>query len=59
MIYQFIQNLPIKDSQEFRKFVGENRPGLDLKITTIAPSGEKVEGFIDFGVEFFRAFYGV
>ena len=59
MIYQFIQNLPIRDSQEFRKFVGENRPGLDLKITTIAPSGEKVEGFIDFGVEFFRAFYGV
>ena len=58
-IYQFIQNLPIKDSQEFRKFIGENRPSLDLNISVIAPSGEKVEGIIDFGVEFFRTFYGV
>jgi hypothetical protein len=59
LIYQFIQNLPIKDSQEFRKFTNINKPGIDLTIEVIAPSGEKVTGLIDFGVEFFRPFYGI
>ncbi len=58
-IYQFIQNLPIKDSQEFKRFVSENKPGLDLIVEVIAPSGEKVPVLVDFGVEFFRPFYGV
>jgi hypothetical protein len=58
-IYQFIQNLPIKDSQEFKKFVSENKPGLDLIVDVIAPSGEKVPVLVDFGVEFFRPFYGI
>jgi hypothetical protein len=58
-IYQFIQNLPIKDSQDFRKFANENKPGIDLSVEVIAPSGDKVIGYIDFGVEFFRPFYGV
>jgi hypothetical protein len=58
-IYQFIQNLPIKDSQDFRKFANENKPGIDLSVEVTAPSGEKVKGYIDFGVEFFRPFYGV
>lgn len=58
-IYQFIQNLPIKDSQEFKKFVSENKPGLDLIVEVIAPSGEKVPVLVDFGVEFFRPFYGL
>lgn len=58
-IYQFIQNLPIKDSLDFKKFVGENKPGLDLIVDVIAPSGEKVPVLVDFGVEFFRPFYGI
>jgi hypothetical protein len=58
-IYQFIQNLPIKDSQEFKKFVSENKPGLDLIVDVIAPSGEKVPVLVDFGVDFFRPFYGI
>lgn len=58
-IYQFIQNLPIKDSQEFKKFVAENKPGLELILEVIAPSGEKLPVMVDFGVEFFRPFYGI
>jgi hypothetical protein len=58
-IYQFIQNLPIRDSQEFKKYVSENKPGLDLIVEVIAPSGEKVPVLVDFGVEFFRPFYGI
>lgn len=57
-IYQFIQRMPIKDSQDFRKFVSENKPGLNLDQEVITPSGEKVITKIDFGVEFFRPFYG-
>lgn len=58
-IYQFIQNLPIKDSYEFKKYTSENKPGLDLIVEVIAPSGEKVPVLVDFGVEFFRPFYGI
>ena len=58
-IYQFIQNLPIKDSQEFKRFASENKPGLDLILEVTAPSGEKVPFLVDFGVEFFRPFYGI
>jgi hypothetical protein len=58
-IYEFIQNLPIKDSQNFKKFVAENKPGLDLIIDITTPSGEVVPIFVDFGVEFFRPFYGL
>ena len=58
-IYQFIQNLPIKDSQDFRKFVAENKPGLNLLFIINAPSGEKVPVLVDFGVEFFRPFFGL
>lgn len=58
-IYNFIQTMPIKDSQSFRKFANENKPGLDLIYEVIAPSGEKVPVLVDFGVEFFRPFYGI
>ena len=58
-IYQFIQNLPIKDSQEFRKFSNENKPGIDLSVDVKTPSGDTVKAYIDFGVEFFRPFYGI
>lgn len=58
-IRNMIETLPIRDSQEFRKYVYENKPGLDLKQTAIAPSGEKVDFYVGFGVEFFRPFFGI
>lgn len=58
-IYQFIQKLPIKDSQDFKNFVTVNKPGLDLIQEVMTPSGEKVFARVDFGVEFFRPFFGL
>ena len=58
-IRNFIETMPIADSQNFRKFVTQNKPGVDLTQTVIAPSGEKVNFNIDFGVDFFRPFYGL
>ena len=58
-IRNFIETMPIKDSQDFRKFVNENKPGLDLTQTAITPSGDTIQIEIGFGVEFFRPFYGV
>ena len=58
-IKNLIDNLPIVDSQSFRKYVNDNKPGLDLKQKVTAPSGEEVEFFINFGVEFFRPFFGL
>jgi hypothetical protein len=58
-IRNFVDRLPIKDSQNFRKFIKENKPGVDLtqKITT--PSGDISQIELGFGVEFFRPFYGL
>ena len=58
-IRNFIEAIPIKDSQDFRKFVNENKPGLDLTQTAITPSGDTIQVEIGFGVEFFRPFYGI
>ena len=58
-IRQFIESLPIKDSQDFRKYVSENKPGLDLTQTVTTPSGDNIQIEIGFGVEFFRPFYGL
>ena len=58
-IRNFIQNIPIKDSQDFRKFVNENKPGLDLIQSVTTPSGDIIQVEIGFGVEFFRPFYGL
>ena len=58
-IKNFIEKLPIKDSQDFRKFVRENKPSLDLKKTVNTPSGDTIQVEIGFGVEFFRPFYGL
>ena len=55
----FIETMPIKDSQDFRKFVKENKPGLDLTQEVTTPSGDIVQVRIGFGVEFFRPFYGI
>jgi hypothetical protein len=58
-IHQFIQNLPIKDSQDFRKYVMEKKPGVDLVKTVTTPSGEEIQINVGFGVDFFRPFYGL
>ncbi len=59
-IHSFIvDRMPIKDSQDFRKFVEENKPGLDLIQRVTAPSGEEIVSQVGFGVEFFRPFYGL
>ena len=55
----FIESMPIKDSQDFRKYIEENKPGLDLTQTTTTPSGDTIQIQIGFGVEFFRPFYGL
>ena len=49
--------MPIMDSKYIRKFMKENEPGIELIKTVIAPSGDKVDVDINFGVEFFRVFY--
>ncbi len=59
MIKNFTENLPIKDSQDFRKFVENNKPGLDLVQNVTTPSGDTIQIEIGFGVEFFRPFYGI
>jgi hypothetical protein len=58
-IRNFIQVLPIKDSQNFRKYVAEHKPGIDLIQTVTTPSKETIQVEIGFGVEFFRPFYGL
>lgn len=58
-IHHFIERVPILDSQNFRKFIKENKPGLDLSQQVITPSGENIQVYIGFGVEFFRPFYGI
>jgi hypothetical protein len=58
-ISNFIKNLPIKDSKDFRKFVLDNKPGIKLEQETTTPSGEKIQFNIGFGVEFFRPFFGI
>ena len=56
-ISQFINQMPIADSKDLRKFLIDCEPKLDLERTVIAPSGEKVVVNITFGVEFFRPFF--
>jgi len=59
-IHGFIENkMPILDSQEFRKYANENKPGVDLTQKVTTPSGEEIQVEVGFGVEFFRPFYGI
>ncbi len=58
-IHNFVDRLPIKDSQDFRRFIKDNKPGLDLTQNITTPSGEMIQVNIGFGVEFFRPFYGI
>jgi hypothetical protein len=57
--HNFVDRLPIKDSQDFRKFVEENKPGVNLTQTINTPSGDITQIEIGFGVGFFRPFYGL
>jgi len=56
-IAKFIETMPIMDSKYIKNFLNDNEPRLDLKKEVIAPSGEKVNLLITFGVEFFRPFF--
>ena len=58
-IKNFVESLPILDAQQFRKYINENKPGIDLSVTVQTPSGEDIQIQIGFGVEFFRPFYGI
>lgn len=58
-IYNLIEKLPIKDAQDFRKFVNNNKPGLDLTRAVKTPSGEEIQVEVGLGIEFFRPFYGI
>tara|TARA_R110000787_G_scaffold38113_3_gene96276 strand:- start:70 stop:831 length:762 start_codon:yes stop_codon:yes gene_type:complete len=58
-IHQFIQTMPIRDSQIIRKVVRDNTPELDLTVSVTTPSNETQQLRINFGVEFFRPFYGI
>ena len=56
-ISKFVESLPIMDSKYIRNFLDANEPRVDLQRSVIAPSGEKVDVKITFGVEFFRVFF--
>ena len=58
-ISKFIEAMPISDSKYIRSFLAENEPRLDLNREVTAPSGEKVNLSIAFGVEFFRPFFAI
>ena len=58
-IHNFVNKLQIKDSQDFRKYVQENKPGLDLTQKVTTPSGEEITISVGLGFEFFRPFYGL
>ena len=54
-----IHTLPLKDAQEIKKFLASVEPGLDVSRTAIAPSGAEVKFTINFGLNFFRPFFGL
>jgi hypothetical protein len=56
-IATFINQMPISDSKDIRKFISECEPKMDLDRKVIAPSGEEVTIGVTFGVEFFRPFF--
>lgn len=59
-IHNFIENkMPFTDSQDFKKFIAKNKPGVDLTQEVTTPSKEVIHVQVGFGVEFFRPFYGI
>jgi hypothetical protein len=57
VIATFVMQMPIIDSKEIKKFMLECEPKIDLEKKVIAPSGEEVTVYVNFGVEFFRPFF--
>jgi hypothetical protein len=49
--------MPIMDSKEFRNFMNQNEPRLDMKRVVMTPSGEKLTVNVGLGVDFFRPFF--
>jgi hypothetical protein len=58
-IVKYIQQMPIMDSQVLRHTIRDCEPRFDLSKTVKAPSGEMVNVSINFGLEFFRPFFGL
>lgn len=59
-IHNFIESkMPISDSHDFKKYVNDHRPKLDLIQTVETPSKEMIQVEVGFGAEFFRPFYGL
>tara|TARA_R110002012_G_scaffold62266_2_gene163745 strand:- start:26304 stop:27059 length:756 start_codon:yes stop_codon:yes gene_type:complete len=58
-ISTMIPSMPIKDSQELRKYITKAEPGLDLEIAVKTPSGSVVNTKLQFGTAFFRPFFGL
>jgi len=56
---KYIQQMPIADSKFIRKFLKEVEPRLDLTKQVRTPSGEMIDITVNFGVDFFRPFFGV
>ena len=54
-----IHTLPLKDAQAVKKFLSQVQPGLDVTRTTTAPSGKEVKFTLNFGLNFFRPFFGL
>ena len=54
-----IHTLPLKDAQDIRKFLNSVEPGLDVSKVAKAPSGVDVPYNINFGLNFFRPFFGL
>jgi hypothetical protein len=57
VIATFVNQMPIMDSKEIKKFLLDCEPKIDLDKKIIAPSGEEVTVTVNFGVEFFRPFF--
>ena len=57
VINKFVNQMPVADSKEIKRFMDENVPRLDMRQTVITPSGEKLTVNVGFGVEFFRPFF--
>ena len=56
-ITKFINQMPISDAKDLRRFANKCEPKIDLQKVIQTPSGEKVTIDVTFGVEFFRPFF--
>ena len=56
-IVEFINQMPISDAKDLRRFSYKCEPKIDLQKVIQAPSGEKVTIDVTFGAEFFRPFF--